>query len=164
MSSRTPNMQDTALLLAVLLVIVGLVGVVVPGIPGPPLLFAGLFLAAWAEDFVYVAAENRCYALDLYSGKTDHAYQVPTLAESGFPDFDIASWQGLLAPAGTPPAIVTRLNQEIVRYLQSADGRNAFLKAGIEAAGSTPEELTARMKWEMATYGKVLKAAGITPP
>lgn len=47
-------MQDTALLLAVLLVIAGLLGVVVPGIPGPPLLFAGFFLAAWAEDFVYV--------------------------------------------------------------------------------------------------------------
>ncbi len=47
-------MQDSALLLAVLLVLAGLVGVVLPGIPGPPLLFGGLFLAAWAEDFVYV--------------------------------------------------------------------------------------------------------------
>lgn len=87
---------------------------------------------------------------------------LPTIAASGVPGYDSDSLSAVFAPAGTPPAIVARLNQEIVRYLQSADGKNAFLKGGIEAAPSTPEELTTMMKAEIATYGKVLKAAGVS--
>ena len=89
---------------------------------------------------------------------------LPTVAASGVPGYYSDSLSAVFAPAGTPPAIVARLNQEIVRYLQSADGKNAFLKGGIEAAPSTPEELTTMMKAEIATYGKVLKAAGVGAP
>ena len=89
---------------------------------------------------------------------------LPTIAASGVPGYDSDFLSAVFAPAGTPPAIVSRLNREIARYLQSADGKEAFFKGGSEAAPSTPEELTATIKSEMATYGKVLKAAGVSGP
>lgn len=89
---------------------------------------------------------------------------LPTIAASGVPGYDSDFLSAVFAPAGTPPAIVSRLNREIARYLQSADGRDAFLKAGNEAAPSTPEGLTAIIKSDMATYGKVLKPAGVNAP
>ena len=89
---------------------------------------------------------------------------LPTIAASGVPGYDSDSLSAVFAPAGTAPAIVARLNQEIVRYVQSAEGKSLFLKGGIEVAWSTPEELLAMIKSEMATYGKVLKAAGVNPP
>ncbi len=86
---------------------------------------------------------------------------LPTIAASGVAGYNSDFLSAVFAPAGTPPAIVSRLNREIARYLQSTDGKDAFLKAGNEAASSTPEELTAIIKSEMATYGKVLKGAGV---
>jgi tripartite-type tricarboxylate transporter receptor subunit TctC len=85
---------------------------------------------------------------------------VPTLAASGLPGFISEALHALLAPAGTPAAAVGRLNQEVTRYLQSAEARDIFIKAGIEVAPGTPEELTATMKSEIARLGTVLKAAG----
>jgi len=88
---------------------------------------------------------------------------LPTMAESGVPGFVSEAVHVVLAPAGTPPAVVSRLHQEIDRYVQSPDGKGLFLKGGVEAASSTPDALTAMMKAEMATLGKVLKAAGVKP-
>jgi tripartite-type tricarboxylate transporter receptor subunit TctC len=88
---------------------------------------------------------------------------VPTIAEAGVPGYVCETLHAIFAPAGTPPAIVARLHQEIDRYLQSPEGKNQFLKGGVEAASSTPEQLMATMKAEMATIGKVLKAAGVKP-
>ena len=85
---------------------------------------------------------------------------VPTLEASGLPGFLSEALHALFAPAGTPQAIVARLNQEVSRYLQSPEARDIFLKAGIEVAPGTPEELTATMKAEIARLGSVLKAAG----
>ena len=89
---------------------------------------------------------------------------LPTIAAAGVPGYDSDFLSAVFAPAGTPAAIVSRLNREIARYLQSAEGKEAFLKAGNEVAPSTPEDLTATIKSEMATYGKVLKAAGVSAP
>ncbi|HEV7804063.1 MAG TPA: tripartite tricarboxylate transporter substrate-binding protein [Burkholderiales bacterium] len=86
---------------------------------------------------------------------------VPTLEASGLPGFISEALHALFAPAATPAAIVTRLNTEATRYLQSAEARDLFLKAGIETAPGTPEELTATMKSEIARTDKVLKTAGI---
>jgi tripartite-type tricarboxylate transporter receptor subunit TctC len=85
---------------------------------------------------------------------------VPTLEASGLPGFVSEALHALFAPAGTPQTIVARLNQEVARYLQSAEARDIFLKAGIEVAPGTPEELTAIMKSEIVRLGSVLKAAG----
>ncbi|HEX4325352.1 MAG TPA: tripartite tricarboxylate transporter substrate-binding protein [Burkholderiales bacterium] len=82
---------------------------------------------------------------------------VPTVAESGVPGFEVAANFGLLAPGGTPPAIVQRLNAEVVAALKRPEVRQNFLAAGVEPIGSTPEEFVAVIKAEMATAGKVMK-------
>jgi len=86
---------------------------------------------------------------------------VPTLAEAGVPGYVSEAMHALFAPAKTPQAIVARLNREVRQYLETAQAKEMFLKGGVEAIASTPEELTATMKTEMASIGKVLKAAGI---
>ena len=89
---------------------------------------------------------------------------LPTIADSGLPGYVSEALHAMFAPARTPPAIVARLNQEVVRYLQSAEAKDIFLKAGIEAAPGSPEELRAIMKSEIANIGMVLKAAGVGAP
>jgi tripartite-type tricarboxylate transporter receptor subunit TctC len=95
------------------------------------------------------------------TGPSALAPGVPTIAGSGVPGYVSEAMHGLFAPAGTPQAIVARLNREVRRYLESAEAKEMFLRGGIETAASTPEEFTATMKAEMASIGKVLKAAGI---
>ena len=85
---------------------------------------------------------------------------VPTLDASGLPGFTSEALHALFAPAGTPPAVVSRLNQEVGRYLLSPEAQDIFVKAGIETAPGTPEELTAIMKSEVARVSKVLAVAG----
>jgi tripartite-type tricarboxylate transporter receptor subunit TctC len=68
---------------------------------------------------------------------------------------------GLFAPARTPASIVARLNRETVRFLRTDEARERFLATGAEAVGSSPEELGANMKSEMARMAKVIRDAGI---
>jgi tripartite-type tricarboxylate transporter receptor subunit TctC len=91
------------------------------------------------------------------------APDLPTVAATGLPGYVSETLHALYAPAKTPPAIVSRLNQEVTRYLQSAEARDIFLKAGIEPAATSPDELTAIMKSEMEKMGQVLRASGIGP-
>ena len=84
-----------------------------------------------------------------------------TVAASGLPGYDAESLYGLFAPAGTPPAIITRLNQEAVKYLSLPETKERFLNAGLEAAGSSPEQLVATIKADMAKWGKLIREAGI---
>lgn len=84
---------------------------------------------------------------------------VPTMAQAGMPGFLSEALHTLLAPARTPPAVIARLNQEVSRYLNSAEAKEVFLKAGIEPAPGTPEDLTNIMKSEMTRMEKVLRAA-----
>jgi len=86
---------------------------------------------------------------------------VPTLAESGMPGFDIMSWFGLLAPAGTPPAIVTRLNAETLKALNSPDIRKAVAATGLEMIPGTPEQFAAHIKSQIAIFSSIAKTAGI---
>ncbi|HTP95342.1 MAG TPA: tripartite tricarboxylate transporter substrate binding protein [Burkholderiales bacterium] len=86
---------------------------------------------------------------------------VPTVAESGFPRFEAKNWYALFAPAATPREIVARLNAETVKVLSNPDTK-AFMQAqGGEAAPSTPEELGALLRTELAKWGRVVKATGI---
>ncbi|MBI3938729.1 MAG: tripartite tricarboxylate transporter substrate binding protein, partial [Betaproteobacteria bacterium] len=86
---------------------------------------------------------------------------LPTVAASGLPGYEAAAINSMFAPARTPPTIIKRLNQEIVRVLNRADVKERFLNAGVETVGSSPEQLAARMKSEMATLGKMLEDARI---
>jgi tripartite-type tricarboxylate transporter receptor subunit TctC len=86
---------------------------------------------------------------------------VPTLDASGLPGYVSEALHALFAPAGTPQPIVARLNEEVVRYLRSAEAKDVFLTAGIDTAPGTPEDLLAVMRSEIANTDKVFKAAGI---
>lgn len=88
---------------------------------------------------------------------------VPTVAESGLPGYDSTQWYGVLAPAGTPRAVVVRLHDEIVRALRDADVGKRLAADGAEAVGSSPEEFAAFIKSESEKWAKVARAAGIKP-
>jgi tripartite-type tricarboxylate transporter receptor subunit TctC len=89
------------------------------------------------------------------------APEIPTLAESGLPDFEVAGWFGVLAPTGTPRDIIERLSSEIRAGLARPEVRKRLTDLGAEPLGSTPEEFAAHMKEQYAKYGKLVKEAGI---
>jgi tripartite-type tricarboxylate transporter receptor subunit TctC len=83
------------------------------------------------------------------------------MAASGLPGFESSLITGVYAPAGTPAAIVNRLNQEIVRVINVPDVRERFASLGIETVGSSPQELAAAMKAEITRSAKLINDAGI---
>lgn len=87
---------------------------------------------------------------------------VPTMAEAGVANFEAEQWQGIFAPAGTPPAIVQRLNAEINRALQEADVKAQLARLGIKAAGGAPDRLAEIQKADIAKWSRVGKASHIT--
>ena len=89
--------------------------------------------------------------------------EMPTIAESGFRGFEATTWHALFVPAGTPPAIIARLNTEFRKVLDAKDFRALMIKQGAESAGSTPEELAAFVRSELALYAKVTRQAGMRP-
>ena len=88
---------------------------------------------------------------------------VPTIAEAGLPNFEAVAWFGMLAPAGTPRDIVTKLNGEIVRVLKLPDVNERLSGMGAIVVGSTPDEFATWMRNEVAKWAKVVKAAGVQP-
>jgi tripartite-type tricarboxylate transporter receptor subunit TctC len=88
---------------------------------------------------------------------------VPTIAEQGYPGYQATNWYAFVAPAKTPKDIVARLNREIVKTLNDPETHAAILKQGEEPTPSTPEELAQHMAREYATWGRVIKEAGIPP-
>ena len=88
------------------------------------------------------------------------APDVPTMAESGLPGYEIGSWQGAFAPAGTPPEIVKRLNAEIVRILNLPEVKEKLLGLGADPVGNTPEQFAALVKSEVVKWADVVKTSG----
>jgi tripartite-type tricarboxylate transporter receptor subunit TctC len=86
---------------------------------------------------------------------------LPTIAQSGVPGYDYVSPWGILAPAKTPPAIIARLNQEMVRVLAKPEVRQRFLSTGTEVVASSADEYAAAIRTELATWGKVIREAGL---
>ena len=86
---------------------------------------------------------------------------IPTVAESGLPNFGFSVWIGVLAPAGTPKPIVERLNTEIVKIVTSPDVKARFAKQGVEVAPTTPDNFNAFLRSEVDRWGKVVQEAGI---
>lgn len=89
------------------------------------------------------------------------ASDIPTMAAVGLPGYEMVASFGVFAPAGTPSAIISRLNNEIVRLVNQPQIKERFISAGMEAEGTSPENFTATMKGEIARLGKVIKDAGI---
>ncbi len=86
---------------------------------------------------------------------------LPTVAQAGLPGYEAVSLQGLFAPAGTPRAVVDRLQVEIARVVARADVKEKFFGAGTEVVGSTPADLSSAVKADMTAMAKVIKTAGI---
>lgn len=89
---------------------------------------------------------------------------VPTLAESGLPGFSAINWQGVFAPAGTPPALVARLNAEFARAVRSPDLAPKLAQQDMEPNGSSAAEFSEAFRKELARWAKVAKDAGIKGP
>ena len=86
---------------------------------------------------------------------------IPTVAESGYPEFDVDLWYGLLVPAGTPTEIIARLNREIAQILSAPEMRATLAGQGLDAVTSTPEQFGALMKADLTRWAQVVKTAGI---
>ncbi len=96
-------------------------------------------------------------------GRSGALPELPTFVEQGFADFEAISWQAVLAPAGTPKAIIDRVSGELIRIIKSDDVRGKMLGQYFSAAGTTPEALAGLMKTERERWAKVIKAAGVQP-
>ena len=105
---------------------------------------------------------GRLKALAITSAKPSAlAPDMPTIAAAGLPGYEMVSPDSFFAPAKTPAAIINRLNQELVRIINKADLKQAFFNVGTDTVGSSPAELAAFMKADMAKWGRLIKEAGI---
>jgi tripartite-type tricarboxylate transporter receptor subunit TctC len=86
---------------------------------------------------------------------------VPTVAESGFPGFDVTTWYSILVPAGTPPEAIERLNHELGRVIALPDVRERLVGIGMVPETGTTHELAGKIRAEVARWGPIVKAAGI---
>ena len=93
--------------------------------------------------------------------RTASAPEIRTIAEAGFPDYDVPSWLGALVPSKTPPSIITRLHQEFVKALQAAEVKDVLFAQGADAVGNTPAEFDAIIKMELKKWAKLVHDAGI---
>ncbi len=108
------------------------------------------------------ARAGRVRALAVTSPRRSPAApEVPTMAEAGVSGCEISEWNALLAPAATPPATIERLHAEVVKVLAMEEIKAKFADLGAQAVGSTPAELTAFLRGEMAKWAEVVKAGNI---
>lgn len=98
------------------------------------------------------------------AGNTRHASMpsIPTTAEAGLPGFELEAWVGLFAPAGTPPAVVVKLSEDVKRALELPATRERAATAGVEVRYQGPEALAAKVRHELDFWAKTIKTAGIT--
>jgi tripartite-type tricarboxylate transporter receptor subunit TctC len=85
---------------------------------------------------------------------------VPTMSEAGVPGYEAYVWMGLLAPKGTPPALIDRLQRDVVAVLGNADVRNYMMNASIEIVGSTPAEFGRFFRAEKELWAKIVRETG----
>jgi tripartite-type tricarboxylate transporter receptor subunit TctC len=115
----------------------------------------------WPEFRSHIQS-GKLVAIGMATAKRSrYAPDVPTLAEQGVP-IESNSWNGLLAPAGTPDAVVQRMNAEVNRALASPAVTDAFQKGGIASLSGTPEQFAAFIQAEIDKYAQVIRKAGIT--
>jgi tripartite-type tricarboxylate transporter receptor subunit TctC len=109
-----------------------------------------------------LARSGKLRALAVTSAKRSPvAPELPTMAEAGVPNYELSVWFGMVAPAGTPSAIVEKLNREIVSLLNAQEMRSAMLKQGFDPNPSSAEELSRYIRSEVERYTRIVKAAGI---
>ena len=135
--------------------------------PGSPQVNAAIASGQIAAGFVVPATAmplvqaGRLKALAVTSsGRSLVLPELPTVAESGFPGFQSTAWIGMVAPAGTPPAILDRLSRELVRIIRSDEVKTRMLRIYFQAVGTAPEGLAHLMREEVERWGKVIKQTG----
>ena len=148
--------------------VAGFEGVHVPYAGSPP---AGTSLAAGETQALFTVAPalmplvqgGRVRLLAVTSAQRMPSMpEVPTIAESGYPGFEALAWNGLFAPAGTPAALVERINADVNAVLKEATVREALLKQGLMVGGGTPAEFRRFIDEEGRRWGAVIKRLGIT--
>jgi tripartite-type tricarboxylate transporter receptor subunit TctC len=111
-----------------------------------------------------VVREGKLRALAVTSLRRSSAVpELPTIAESGYPGFEVTVWTGLLAPARTPATIVRKLHLETVKALALPDLRVKLADLGMEGLGNSPDEFAAAIKSEIPRWAKLIKESGIKP-
>ena len=114
------------------------------------------------NDSLGFIREGKLRALAVTSGtRSEQLPDVPTVAETVAPGFEMGAWQGVVVPAGTPAPVIDKLNAEIRRALQSPEMTRQLKAQGAQALGSTPQEYAAYIKSEIARWGEVVKAANV---
>jgi tripartite-type tricarboxylate transporter receptor subunit TctC len=114
------------------------------------------------NDSLGFIREGKLRALAVTSRtRSEQLPDVPTVAETVAPGFEMGAWQGVVVPAGTPDAVVQKLNAEIRRALQSEQMQKQLKVQGAQALGSTPQEYGAYIKSEIQRWGAVIKDAGV---
>jgi tripartite-type tricarboxylate transporter receptor subunit TctC len=107
---------------------------------------------------------KRVVALTVSSKERSHLVpDMPTMAESGLPGFDSWTWFGIFGPAGTPPAVVDRVNTEVNRIVSDPAVRERFAQLGFETTGGTPSQFSALVESETAKWSKVIREAHVKP-
>ena len=89
------------------------------------------------------------------------APEIPTVAESGFKDYAIATWYGFLGPAALPPELIARLQRDVSRIINQPDNRERLVNMGVDIIANSPDEFAAYLRAEIARYTKIIKDAGI---
>jgi len=101
-------------------------------------------------------------ALAVMSGKRLSQFpELPTVAESGVPGYEVVIWQSIVVPAGTPREVIVKLNAELTRIMKLAETRERLSATGLEPATSTPEELASFIRSESAKWGKIIRDIGM---
>ncbi len=114
------------------------------------------------NDSLGFIREGKLRALAVTSGtRSEQLPEVPTVAETVVPGFEMGAWQGVVVPAGTPTPIIDKLNAEIRRALQSPEMTKQLKAQGAQALGSTPQEYATYIKSEIARWGEVVKEANV---
>ena len=105
---------------------------------------------------------GRLRALAVTSAQRSRATpDIPTMSETALPGFEQSAWHGILAPAGTPPAVIARLNSEVVRVLRQPDTIDRMAAQGVDVIGNSPAEFATFIKQDVVKYEKLVKSAGI---
>jgi len=116
--------------------------------------------ATTASAIPYVKA-GRLRALAVTSAQRSPSLPgLPTVAEAGVPGFESTTWHGVVVPAGTPPAIVERLNHDINAALREAELRKRLDALGVEVAGGTPQQFAAYIATEIPKWTKIVRDSG----
>jgi tripartite-type tricarboxylate transporter receptor subunit TctC len=121
-----------------------------------------LFTITGVPPLAPLVDSGRLRAIGVGSAKRLPLYpKLPTVAESGYPEYEVTTWYGLLAPAKTPRETILQINGELLKLLARPDIREQLAQQAAEPLGSTPEEFGAHIQREIARWARVIKAAGV---